>query len=155
MKYTILEFEERYFAGCGIEVVFDSDICPGSTWDTLHSGVKQRIVGAKVPHKYIGLECYPPDFPDSGGFDYYALIEIEQDAVQKEEDDIITKKVPGGKYICFEASLDTIAEDIQGAYKYCKDNDIKIHYGFDFEDYMDPSYNSDDIPLRFCIKLEE
>lgn len=158
MKYFIKSYETRYFAG----IEFPGGINPQSEdifdipdlWDKLFSHYVQTIDQKIKPHHFIGLECYPFDFSEIGVFDYFAL--VETGALIEVPEGLVTKKLKKGRYICFPIQFDRIREDIQQVYAYVKAEGIKIHMGFDYEDYLvDENYGESGAILNFCLLLEE
>jgi len=156
MKYKVKDLDERYFAG----IEFEGGIALGEKnkrrklWDKFLNDVLKEIPSRKDGFPVIGLECYPPDFKETKVFDYYALVETKG-LIQKSEK-YVTKKLPKGKYICFEVGFDTLKEDIKEVYKYIKEHNVKIHKGFDFEEYLDnQKYYEDGAILNFSFLLEE
>ncbi len=72
------------------------------------------------------------------------------------KDGFVSKKLPKGKYIEFEINFDNLHDEMQKVYQYVKENNLTIHYGFDYEDYLKgQDYNKDDAILNFVLKLEE
>lgn len=155
MKYEIRDFEERYFAG----IEFDGGVTLGENekipklWDKFLNDVLEDIPSRKKGFPVIGLECYPPDFMETKVFDYYALVETE--GLVKSNDDYVTKKLPKGKYISFEVSFDKLREDIKSVYKYIKEHNVKVHKGFDFEEYLEEEkYYESGAVLYFSFLLD-
>jgi predicted transcriptional regulator YdeE len=72
---------------------------------------------------------------ESKTFDYYALVETE--GLIENGNNYVTKKLPKGKYISFEVGFDTLEKDIRKVYKYIKEHNVKVHKGFDFEEYLE------------------
>lgn len=137
MKHVIKEYPERYFAGIeypnGVDISLENAI--PKLWDEFFEVSNEKISKIKVPQKYIGLECYPPDFMEIKVFDYYAL--VETDGLIEGDDFITTKKLPKGNYISFEVQFDDIKNEIKNAYNYLRQNNFSFHNGFDFEEYID------------------
>lgn len=156
MKYVINEHPERFFAGIeypnGVELNQQSEI--QKIWIEFLEVSKDKIEHKKTPLKYIGLECYPPDFNDIKVFDYYAL--VETDGLIEGNDVIVTKKLPKGKYICFEISFDDIQNEIKKVYNYIHEHNIKVHKSFDIEDYIiTENYGEKGAKLHFSFLLDE
>lgn len=156
MKYEVKDFNERYFAG----IEFEGGITLGEKnkrtklWNKFLNNVLDEIPSRKKGFPVIGLECYPPDFMETKVFDYYALVETE--GLIEKTDKYITKKLPKGKYICFEVGFDTLKDDIQKVYQYIEEHHVKIHKGFDFEEYLDgQKYYESGAILNFSFLLEE
>lgn len=155
MKFITKEFNERFFIG----IEYEGGVKPGDTpklgqlWDVfLREDIKLL---KEVPNKdkFIGLECYPPDFRETKTFDYYALLETNE-LVKK--NGFSSKKLPKGTYVLFEINFDNIHDEIQEVYKYVKENSMNIHYGFDYEDYLlGQDYTKPGAILNFALKLEE
>jgi len=157
MKYFIKEYETRYFAG----IEFPNGIQPNSDdarktpdlWNRFFSEVSDRIDNKIEPNHFIGLEIYPFDFAETGQFDYYALAETE--TLFKETEGLVTKRLKKGRYICFPIRFDDIMNDMQRVYKYIKEQNIKVHMGIDYEDYLvGEDYNKPEAVLNFCLLLE-
>jgi len=153
MKYKTMEFENRYFIG----IEYPGGVQPGSDpkfgqlWDDFLGEDIKLLSDVTHKNKFIGLECYPPDFKETKTFDYYALLETNE-LVKK--DGFSSKKLPKGTYILFEITFDDIRDQIQNVYKYIRENNINIHYGFDYEDYLqEEDYTKSGAVLNFCVKL--
>ncbi len=156
MKYEVKDFNERYFAG----IEYEGGVTLGDTrnlpklWDKFLNDVLEEIPSRKKGFPVIGLECYPPDFMESKTFDYYALVETE--GLIENNNNYVTKKLPKGKYISFEVGFDTLEEDIRKVYKYIKEHNVKVHKGFDFEEYLeDQKYYETEAILNFSFLLDE
>ncbi len=156
MEYKVKEYEVRYFAG----IEYEGGVQPNEPhsipdlWDSLFHTHLSNITNIKQPSKFIGLECYPPDMMESNVFDYFALVQT-YDLIEESEK-IVTKKLPKGKYISFPIKFDDISNEIQKVYKYIKENNINVHYGFDFEDYLEgENYSGSGAMLHFSMLLEE
>lgn len=156
MKYEVKDFDERYFAG----IEFEGGLALGETskttklWDNFLKNVLSEIPSKKKGFPLIGLECYPPDFMEIKTFDYYAL--VETDFLIEKSDKYVTKKLPKGKYISFEIEFDTLHEDIHRVYKYVDEHNVKIHKGFDVEEYIEgQKYNERGAILNFSFLLEK
>lgn len=157
MKYFIKEYDTRFFAGVefenGISNLKDMQNIP-KLWDRLFGSELKRIQNQKEPNHFIGLKMYPFDFMETKTFDYYAMVETNGliDPVQG----IVTKKLKKGKYICFPTPFDKIKEEVQEIYDYMKQEKIKAHMGFDYEDYLTTEdYGKPGAILNFCLLLEE
>jgi hypothetical protein len=155
MKYKITEYDERYFLG----IEYEGGVAPGSNadlnslWTTFLKEDVKLLEKEDILNKFIGLECYPPDFAETRMFDYYALVQTKH---LVKHDGFSSKKLPKGKYIEFVVSFDNLHEDIKQVYKYIKDNNINVHFGFDYEDYLESEdYWKDGATLQFALKLEE
>ena len=156
MKYEVKDFNERYFAG----IEYEGGVTLGDIrnlpklWDKFLNDVLEEIPLRKKGFPMIGLECYPPDFMESKTFDYYALVETE--GLIENNNNYVTKKLPKGKYISFEVGFDTLEEDIRKVYKYIKEHNVKVHKGFDFEEYLeDQKYYEAAAILNFSFLLDE
>jgi predicted transcriptional regulator YdeE len=155
MNYKISEYKTRFFIGVEYEGGVKSGSNPklGELWNIFLSEDLKLLIDVPNYEKFIGLECYPPDFKDLKTFDYYALLETKE-LVKK--DGFVSKKLPKGKYIEFEINFDNLHDEMQKVYQYVKENNLTIHYGFDYEDYLKgQDYNKDDAILNFVLKLEE
>ena len=155
MKYTIIDFDERYFIGIEYQGGISPNSNPqiGSFWsDFLEEDIK-LIIDIPNHNKFIGLECYPPDFKESRVFDYYALLQTKE---LSKRDGFVSKKLPKGKYISFEVEFDEIHDEIQRVYRFIKSEGINIHFGFDYEDYLQTEdYTKEGAKINFVLKLEE
>jgi len=157
MKYKFIEQDERYFAGIehSEELLFgENNVKVGETWKRIFHEFYDVIKMKTEPHQMIGLNCSSIDFEDTGKVNYFAMVEtialIEQDASLKR------KKLPKGKYVCFDVSLEKMAEERRQVYEYCKDNNINIHEGFDYENYLNHvNYQEPNAMLEICLKLED
>ena len=155
MKYEVKDMNERYFAG----IEYEGGIALSEThklpklWEKFLNDVLEEIPLRKKGFPVIGLECYPPDFMETKVFDYYTL--VETDVLIEKSEKYVTKKLPKGKYICFEVGFDTLKDDVQKVYKYIKEHNVKIHKGFDFEEYLDgQKYYESGAILNFSFLLE-
>ena len=156
MKYEVKDYKERYFAGIEFEggITLGSKVDLPKLWDEFLNDVLEEIPLRKKGFHMIGLECYPPDFMESKVFDYYALVETE--SLVKSTDNYVTKKLPKGKYICFEVGFDTLKDDIHKVYAYIKEHKVKVHKGFDFEEYLEgQKYYESGAILNFSFLLDE
>ena len=138
MKYFIKEYETRYFAGIeipeGINYKNKNLSKIPKYWDIFYKEICSKIDNQIEPNHYIGLEVYPFDFKETGIFDYNILAETKKLIIEKEN--IITKKLNKGRYICFPINYSNVFKEIQKVYQYINDQNIKIHKGFDYEDYL-------------------
>lgn len=155
MKNEIKEYNTRYFIGVEYEGGIKPNVKPkiDQLWqDFLGEDIKLLQHINTLDH-FIGLECYPPDFKTSYELDYYAMIETPEHV---ELPGFVSKKLPSGTYICFVIEFDDIATEIQACYKYVKHNQIRVHYGFDYEDYISgQDYTKPGARLHFCLLLED
>ena len=156
MKYEVKDFEERYFAG----IEFEGGVSLGENqnipklWDKFLNSVLEKIPSRKKGFPVIGLECYPPNFMETKVFDYYTL--VETNGLVENNDLYVTKKLPKGKYISFEVGFDTLHEDIKKVYKYIEEHNVKVHKGFDFEEYLeDEKYYESGAVLNFSFMLDD
>ncbi len=158
MKYFIKNYDTRFFAG----IEFPGGINPQAEdiyeipdlWERLFGHAVGQIDHKVVPHHFIGLECYPFDFSETGSFDYFALVETER--LIDVPEGLVTKKLKKGRYICFPIHFDHIREEIQQVYAYIKAERIHIHMGFDYEDYLvEENYGERGAILNFCLLLDE
>ena len=155
MKFKTEEYESRFFIG----VEYAGGVKPGSNpklgqlWDDFLTDDIKLLKDVPSKDKFIGLECYPPDFKETKTFDYFALLETIE-LVKKAG--FTSKKLPKGSYVLFEINFDQIHDEIQRVYKYIKENNLNIHYGFDYEDYIiGQDYTKPGAILNFALKLEE
>lgn len=158
MKYFIKEYETRYFAGIefpnGIQLKNKDQKKIPKLWDEFYNGFSQRIEHQVEPNHVIGLEIYPFDFKETTTYDYFVLTEI--DTLIESFAGIVTKKLRKGKYICFPIPFDEIYKEKQQVYEYIKTKGIKVHMGFDYEDYLPTeNYKNPDAILNFCLLIEE
>jgi predicted transcriptional regulator YdeE len=156
MDYKIIEQDERYF--CGIEHETELEFGENSdiykTWNKMFHEAYGVIKMKTNPHQMIGLNCYDFDFKETNKVTYYALAETI-DLIPQEEH-LITKKIPKGRYICFTVSYFNIGEERKRVYEYCKNNQIHIHMGFDYENFLNSvDYQKEDAVCELCIKLED
>lgn len=157
MKYFIKEYETRYFAGIefpnGINPNSDDIIKISSLWNEFFDKYNDLVQNKVEPNHFIGLEIYPFDFRETGIFDYCVLAETNQKIETSEN--ITTKKLKEGRYICFPIQFDNIRDEIQSVYNYIKEKQIKVHMGFDYEDYLvGENYGEAGAVLNFCLLLE-
>jgi len=157
VKYFIKEYETRFFAGIefpnGIRLKSDDTKKIPELWEDFFSKYSDKIHNQKDPQHLVGLEIYPFDFQETKVFDYFVLTETQ--GLVEISDELITKKLKAGKYICFPIEFDRIREEISKVYNFIKANHIKVHMGFDYEDYLsDQNYGKAGAILNFCLLLE-
>lgn len=155
MNYKICEYETRFYIGVEYQGGVKNGITPKiqELWNDFLNEDLKLLISVPNYEKFIGLECYPPDFNESRNFDYFALLETKE-LVRKPG--FISKKLPKGTYIEFKVNFDDIHTEIQRVYQYVKENGIKIHYGFDYEDYIKgQDYYEENAILNFVLKLDE
>ena len=153
MKYGIKNHGSRYFVGIeypgGVKIGVKNKI--RKYWSDFFDKDFPNIDDVKDGGKFIGLECYPPDFMKTKQFDYFILCEVNK--IYNQEG-FISKKLPEGKYACFPIAFDNILSEIPRVYEFIKENDIKINHGFDYEDYLqEEDYTKSGAVLNFCVKL--
>lgn len=155
MEYKVKDFETRYFAG--IELIGgykigseDQKKIPG-LFEELENLYLDDIPSKKSPESFIGLEIYRFDFMESKMVDYFAMVETNG-LVEIDEDNLVTKKLPKGKYIMFPISRERMFDEIKRVYKYVEQEKINVHLGFHVEMYMQ---HFNDKEMYLCFKLEE
>ena len=158
MKYTIKEYDTRYFAGIevvdGVKLNSDDFKRIPSVWEEFFEKHAQSIQNQVEPHHHIGLEIYPFDIKETKTFDYNVLAETK--GLVSVNDHQLTRKLKPGKYICFRISFDNIHDEIQKVYAFVKQENINVHMGFDYEDYLEgQDYSKPGAVLDFCLMLEE
>lgn len=155
MEYKIIDQEERFFAGIEHhkELVFGVNEDIGISWKKMFHEAYDVILMKTEPHQMIGLNCNSIDYDETHTVTYYALAETIDLIPQKES--IVTKKIPAGKYICFEVNYSTLGEERRKVYDYCKKENINVHEGFDYEHFLNHvDYGSPNAVLELCLKLE-
>ncbi len=158
MEYIIKDFETRYFAGLeldgGVNANSSDKLKIPALWDDFFKKYVQNIPDKTEPHKFIGLEIYPYDFMETKNFDYYAM--IETNTLIEGRGEIVTKKLPKGKYISFPIKFDDITNEVGKVYKFMETQDLKVHMGFDVEDYLvTQDYSKKGQILHMMFLLEE
>lgn len=155
MKFVKREFPERYFIG----VEYEGGLQHGvphkipALWDVFLREDIKLLHNDDIIQQFIGLECYPPDFMETHSIDYYAMVQTK---TKVEQAGFVTKKLPAGTYVSFEIQMDNLMNDIQRVYEYVKQHQYKIHYGFDFEEYlMTEDYTKPGAILYFSMMLEQ
>lgn len=155
MEYKVKDFETRYFAG--IELIGgykigseDQKKIPG-LFEELENLYLDDIPSKKSPESFIGLEIYRFDFMESKMVDYFAMIETNG-LVEIDEDNLVTKKLPKGKYIMFPINRERMFDEIKRVYKYVEQEKINVHLGFHVEMYMQ---HFNDKEMYLCFKLED
>lgn len=154
MKYIVRDFEERYYVGIEHTPTIKQGVPHqiSALWTKFMDEKYPTLKKAELLHNFIGLECYPPDFMESREFDYFCLVETK---FLIKTDGFVSKKLPKGKYISFEITFKSIFDDIQNVYKYVNEHKMKVHYGFDFEEYLTgEDYKNTDSKLYFSLLLE-
>lgn len=154
MKHRIKEYPERYFIG----IEFEGGVTPDkianipSLWESFMSDI-QLLKEEPLKRKFIGLECYPPDFMETNIMDYYAMVET---TTLIEHDGFVSKRLPVGRFIEFDVRFDYLHNDMQQVYQYLKDHQIDVHNTFDYEDYLeDEVYDQPGAMLRFCFMMND
>ncbi|MFK5883213.1 MAG: GyrI-like domain-containing protein [Candidatus Izemoplasma sp.] len=153
MKYIIKNYPERYYLGIehlgGITIGKPNSIT--KTWKDFFDNDLNFIEDIKDGGKFVGLECYPIDFLETKQLDYFVLCEVKS-VIHKEG--FISKKIPAGKYICFSINYNDIPKEIVKVHQHIKENDIKVSYSFDYEEYLSSQdYTKKGSILNFCLKL--
>ena len=155
MKYSVTTYPERYFIGIELDNGFalgENDRI-GQLWDSFLKEDIQLLPHDQLLTKFIGLECYPPDFMETKRFDYFALV---QTTTLMKQNGFVSKKLPAGQYISFEIAFDDVSTQIHKCYQYLAENNIKVHMGFDFEDYLEgQDYQRDGAILHFTLLLDD
>ncbi len=155
MKHIIQEYPERYYIGIELENGFalGENNRIGELWDSFLQDDIHLLPNDMKTTSFIGLECYPPDFMETKRFDYFAMM---QTPVLIKQNGFATKKLPAGRYISFEIPFDHIVDSIHNCYKYIQEKGIKVHMGFDFEDYLEgQDYRREGAILHFSLLLEK
>ncbi|MDT8336232.1 MAG: GyrI-like domain-containing protein [Candidatus Izemoplasmatales bacterium] len=159
MEYVVKDYNTRYFAGIeligGLKVnTNDYDKIPG-LWDDFREVYLHDIPNKVVPNRFIGLEMYRFDFMESKTLDYFALVEINE-LFDCEDDDLVTKKLPKGRYISFSIKHDDLMNEVERVYKYVEDEGLNVHLGFDVKEYLDTEdYKFPGAKLLLTFKLED
>ena len=159
MKYIVEEYGTRYFAGIeligGLKVNSnDYDKIPG-LWDDFKELYLKDIPNQQVPNHFIGLEMYRFDFMESKTLDYFALVEISE-LYDTGDDEVITKKLPKGKYISFTIEHDDLYNEVEKVYEYIENEKINVHLGFDVKEYLiTEDYKNIGAKLLLTFKLED
>ena len=159
MKYVVKEFGTRYFAGIeligGLKVNSnDYDKIPG-LWDDFRELYLKDIPNQQTPNHFIGLEIYRFDFMESKTLDYFALVEISE-LYDTGDDEVITKKLPKGKYISFTIEHDDLYNEVEKVYEYIENEKINVHLGFDVKEYLvTEDYKNIGAKLLLTFKLED
>lgn len=157
MEYKVKDYETRYFAGLelkgGINANSNDKLKIPALWDEFFEKYVPNIPDKNEPHKFIGLEIYPVDFMETKNFDYVAMVETKTLIEGKGE--IVTKKLPKGKYISFPIKFDDIIVECGKVYKYVEGKKLNVHMGFDVEDYLvtqDYTKKGQTMHLTFLLK---
>ena len=139
MKYIIKDYDIRYFAG--IELIGGLKADEGEKARTLDlwrdfMSLYIKLIPKQVkPVNLIGLQIYRYDFNESKMLDYYALVEIEELLTNLDEE-IITKKLPQGKYISFKINPNQLQSETEKIYAFVKENDIKARLDYNVIEYL-------------------
>ena len=155
MKYNIEMYETRYFIGVEKQggIVLGSEENISELWKEFLEDDMRLLQNVVKPVHFIGLDCYPPDFGVEKQFDYYAMVEV--DSLQKQPG-FTLKKLPAGKYMVFELMNEQIQDQIRKVYQYVKKENIKVHMGFDYEDFLDTNNIFDKTKtIKFALLLNE
>lgn len=158
MEYVIKDFDTRYYAGIELIGGFrigseDQKKIPG-LWEELENLYLNDIPQVKEPINFIGLEIYRFDFMESKTVDYFALVETNG-LIEVDEDNLVTKKLPKGRYMMFPIVKSDVSNQIKQVYKFIEKEEFNVHIGFHVEDYQSESgshFNNEKMYL--CFKLE-
>lgn len=159
MKYVVNDYETRYFAGIeligGLKVnTNDYDKIPG-LWSDFREVYLKDIPNRKEPGHFIGLEMYRFDFMESKTMDYFALVEIEE-LFDCNEEEVVTKKLPKGRYISFTINHDDLLSEVEKVYQYIENEGINVHLGFDVKEYLvEENYDFPGAKMLLTFKLED
>jgi hypothetical protein len=154
LKHRIKEHPERFFIGIEYEGGITSDMISQipTLWESFMSDI-QLLKEEPLKQKFVGLECYPPDFMETKVMDYYAMVETTS---LIEHDGFVSKRLPAGRYIEFDVQFDQLHDDMQRVYQYLKDENMAVHTTFDYEDYLaEENYSEPGAMLRFCFLLND
>jgi predicted transcriptional regulator YdeE len=158
MKYIVADYDERYFAGLelpgGINVEDTENEEVPNLWGKLVNETISNIPNVVFPNKFIGLESFGPKFLMTKRFDYYALVQTEM-LIENSENYVI-KKLPKGRYICFEVSFNRLDEEIGKCHKYIETNNVNVNKDFDYTEYLEnQDYSDENAKAQFCFLLVE
>lgn len=159
MEYIIKEYPTRYFAGIeligGLRVEKnDYGKIPG-LWDEFRDVYLSDIKNKLTPYCFIGLEMYRFDFMESKTMDYFALVQITE-LFNNEDEEIVTKKLPKGRYISFSINHDDLLNEVEKVYEYIEKERINVHLGFDVKEYLrTENYKKPGAILNLVFKLED
>ncbi|MDA3931096.1 MAG: effector binding domain-containing protein [Tenericutes bacterium] len=158
MKYIVKDFDTRYFAGIellgGFKINSDDQKKIPGLWEEFENVYLDDIPQKIEPMRYIGLEIYRFDFMETKTVDYYAM--VETDGLIEVEENLVTKKLPKGKYVMFPIKKADIKNEIKKVYRYVENEDMNVHLGFHVEDYHNEEeshFNNEMLYLSF--KLED
>lgn len=159
MEYIIKEYPTRYFAG--IELIGglraeknDYGKIPG-LWDEFRDVYLSDIKNKYTPYCFIGLEMYRFDFMESKTMDYFALVQITE-LFNNEDEEIVTKKLPKGRYISFSINHDDLLNEVEKVYEFIENERINVHLGFDVKEYLrTENYKKPGAKLNLVFKLED
>jgi predicted transcriptional regulator YdeE len=153
MKHRIRHHDERYFIG----IEFAGGVTPDQMdgiprlWEDFMKDIT-LLADAPLVRKYIGLECYPPDFIETKTMDYYALVQTK---TLIHRDGFVSKRLPAGDYIEFLVEFDDLPRQFETVYRYLRDHEIRCHSTFDYEDYQsDQDYNAPGATLYLAFLLD-
>ena len=160
MEYIVKDYETRYYAGIeligGFKIGSDDQKKIPGLFEELENVYLSDIPSKKEPLSFVGLEMYRFDFMESKMVDYFALVETKGLVDLEEEDNLVTKKLPKGKYIMFPIKKEQMANQIKKVYRYVEEEEINVHLGFHVELYEHNNkshFNNE--KLYLCFKLEE
>jgi predicted transcriptional regulator YdeE len=158
MKYIVKEFETRYFAGIeligGFKVGSKEQEKVESVIEDLKSLYLNDIPNRIEPISMIGLEMYRFDFLETKMVDYFALVETDG-LVEIDDESLVTKKLPKGKYIMFKLQKDDKTNEIKKAYKYLQGHQLNVHLGYHIEIYENQVLNIPENTFYLSFKLDE
>jgi predicted transcriptional regulator YdeE len=159
MKYVVNDYQTRYFAGIeligGLRVnTNDYEKIPG-VWSDFKELYLNDVLNKKSPNHFIGLEMYRFDFMESKTMDYFALVEIDE-LFDCCEEEMVTKKLPKGRYISFTIRHDDLLNEVERVYEYVKKERINVHLGFDVKEYLpEENYDEPGAIMLLTFKLED
>ena len=155
VEFLKREYSERFYIGIekqgGIKP--NTDPLIGQLWESFMNDDFSLLNKDELEMNFIGLECYPPDFSESHEFDYYALVESKE---LLKKPGFVSKKLPKGTYVSFKIEYDDIMNQIMKVYDYVKQQQMKVHLGFDYEEYIPTEdYNNPGAILYLSLLLDE
>lgn len=155
MKYVIKELDERYFAGIEYprELKVGEYVDPHMYLEKFIQNEMNQILMKESPNHIIGLSCYLFEIEEDL-LSYYILTEtidlIDQDP------HITKKKLPKGKYVCFELTMEEAFLNRKKIFEFCKSEGIVLHNRFDYIEFLQgENYNMKGAKVTLCLMVEE
>lgn len=141
MKYNIKDEPSRVYYGLSEVIDLNSgDNTPyAEIWSK--SGQHFDMKYYNPDWSSIGLEMYPHNFMEIRKYTYSALYPVNSTEGLNQNRVI---RIPAGKFIRFETTFGELVKGfIPKVYNYIRENNIKVSYEYDYEEYP-PEFHHED-----------